>query len=378
MKKLLTLTFLILLIACGAQESPSEEVVDEPITTSEEYVLPEADVYLTITDSIGVELGDSNYVFGAIVGVNLTSEGDIAVLDIQKYSVSLFSPSGEFLHRIGRNGSGPGEFLLPTGMAFFPDGGLVVSDGMAGKLIYFDSDLEYESELTGFFPSPPANISGLEGGAIVGMKPDFLQNEEGIFMGFTIARWEKEQAEPTVIYHSSMSPFDPADMTDMLEDILFFGTAPDGRVFAAPISSEEYIFTVWNSEGEELIVISKDDFERIAKTQEEIDIEIEITNNVMIQQGMPPEMANWEPDPYRTAIGGFGVDGQGRLWVRKGTTYTPSFDVYDLDGNLLFTAALDAGERTSTWGVSIEGDKFIAFDADPELYPQVFIGDLPE
>ncbi len=378
MKKLLTLTFLILLIACGAQESPSEEVVDEPITTSEEYVLPEADVYLTITDSIGVDLGDSNYVFGAIVGVNLTSEGDIAVLDMQKSCISLFTPEGEFIERIGRQGSGPGEFLLPTGMAFFPDGGFVVSDGMSGKLTYFDSDLEYESELAGFFPAPPANISGLEGGAIVGMKPDFLQNEEGMFMGFTIARWEKEQAEPTVIYHSSMSPFDPADMTTMLEDILFFGTAPDGRVFTAPISSEEYIFTVWNSEGEELIVISKDDFERIAKTQEEINIEIEITNNMMIQQGMPPEMANWEPDPYRAAIGGFGVDGQGRLWVRKGTTYTPSFDVYDLDGNLLFTAALDAGERTSTWGVNIEGDKFIAFDADPELYPQVFIGDLPE
>lgn len=378
MKKLLTLTFLILLIACGAQESPSEEVVDEPITTSEEYVLPEADVYLTITDSIGVELGDSNYVFGSIAGVNVTPEGYIALLDRQKTCVSLFSPEGEFIERIGRQGSGPGEFLLPTGMAFFPDGGFVVSDGMSGKLTYFDSDLEYESELAGFFPSPPANISGLEGGAIVGMKPDFLQNEEGMFMGFTIARWEKEQAEPTVIYHSSMSPFDPADMTTMLEDILFFGTAPDGRVFTAPISSEEYIFTVWNSEGEELIVISKDDFERIAKTQEEINIEIEITNNMMIQQGMPPEMANWEPDPYRAAIGGFGVDGQGRLWVRKGTTYTPSFDVYDLDGNLLFTAALDAGERTSTWGVNIEGDKFIAFDADPELYPQVFIGDLPE
>ncbi|MCK4671373.1 MAG: 6-bladed beta-propeller [Candidatus Aegiribacteria sp.] len=378
MKKLLTLTFLILLISCGAQESPSEEVVDEPVTTTEEYVLPDADVYLTITDSIGVELGDSNYVFGSIAGVNITPEGDVAVLDRQKNCVSIFSPSGEFLQRIGRQGSGPGEFLLPTGMAFFPDGGMVVSDGMGGKLIYFNSDLEYDSDLSGFYPSPPGNISGLEGGVIIGMKPDFQQNEEGMLMGFAIARWEKGDAEPAVVYHSSASPFDPSDLSSMQDDILNFGIAPEGIVFTASLSTEMYEFTAWSPEGEELFTVTDEDFARARKTQEEIELEAEIVNNLMVQQGMPESMANWEPDPYRTAVGGFGVDGQGRLWVTKGTTETPSFNIYDLDGNLLFTAALDAGERASTWGIVIEGDKFIAFDADPEFYPQIFIGDLPE
>lgn len=378
MKKLLILTFLILLIACGAQESPSEEVVDETTTTSEEYVLPDADVYLTITDSIGVELGDSNYVFGSIAGVNITPEGNIAVLDRQKACVSLFSTDGEFIERIGRQGSGPGEFLLPVGMAFFPEGGMVVSDAMGGKLIYFKSDLEYESDLSGFYPSPPGDISGLEGGVIVGMKPDFVQNEEGILMGFAIARWEKGEAEPEVVYHSSASPFDPSDLSAMQDDILNFGVAPEGIVFTASLSTEVYEFTAWSPEGDELYTITDEDFERALKTQEEIDLEAEMVNSLMIQQGMPESMANWEPDPYRTAIGGFGVDGHGRLWITKGTAETPCFDVYDLDGNFLFTAALDAGEKASTWAVAIEGDKFIAFDADPELYPQVFIGDLPE
>ncbi len=48
-----------------------------------------------------------------------------------------------------------------------------------------------------------------------------------------------------------------------------------------------------------------------------------------------------------------------------------------MDGNILFTAALDAGERASTWQVLIQENQFLAFDADPELYPQVFIGELP-
>lgn len=127
-----------------------------------------------------------------------------------------------------------------------------------------------------------------------------------------------------------------------------------------------------------MYTVSRDDFERVLKTQEEIDVETKVVNDRMMQQGTPPEMANWEPDPYRIAIAGFDVDGQGRLWVRKGTTETSSFEIYDLDGNPLFTAALDAGERASTWQVLIEDDKFVAFDIDPEFYPQVFIGDLPE
>ncbi len=367
------------MLACGAQESPSEEASDEPITATEEYVLPDADVYLTITDSIGVELGDSNYVFGTITGVNLTPEGNIAVLDLQKSSISIFSPEGEFIKKIGRHGSGPGEFLSPAGMAFFPDGGLVVTEAMGGKLIYFNSDLEYESDLIGIYPSPPVGLSGLEGGAIIGMKPDFLQNEEGMFMGFTVGRWEKGQIEPTAVYHSSMSPFDPSDVSSMQDDVAIFTAAPGGIVFTASLSTEEYEFTTWSPEGEELFTVTDEDFERVRKTQEEIDLEIEITNNLMIQQGMPPEMANWEPDPYRTAIGGFGVDGQERLWVRKGTEEAVYFDVYSVDGlDLLFTAALDIGEIATDWIVSIEGDKFIAFDADPELYPRLFIGDLPE
>lgn len=378
MKKLLFIAILTLVFSCGNQESPVEDVVEEITSLSEEYALPEADVYLTLSDSIGIELGDSNYVFGAIAGVSITPEGDIAVLDMQKNCVSLFSSEGEFIRRIGRHGSGPGEFMYPAGMAFFPEGEMVVCDAMGSKLIYFDSDLEYESDLEGFFPSPPAVISGLEGGAIVGMKPVFLQNEEGMFMGFIIARWEKGQVEPAVVYHSRMSPFDPSDLSSVGEDVLFFGTAPDGTVFTTAMSSEVYEFTAWNSEGEELYTVSEDDFERVLKTQEEIDIETEIVNNRMIQQGMPPDMANWEPDPYRTAIAGFGVDGQGHLWVRLGTTETPSFDIYDLDGNFLFTAALDAGKRANTWGVLIENDKFIAFDVDPDFYPQIFIGDLPE
>jgi hypothetical protein len=163
----------------------------------------------------------------------------------------------------------------------------------------------------------------------------------------------------------------------MQDDIVSFGANPDGLVLTAPLATDTYTFTLWDPQGEELFCFVDEDFERVPKTRSEIELERDMVNARMIQQGMPESMANWEPDPYRTAVGGLWFDGMDRIWVTRGTTRTPSFDVYDLEGSLLFTAALDAGERASTWQVIIKSDKFIAFDADPEYYPQVFFGSLP-
>ncbi|MCK5116035.1 MAG: 6-bladed beta-propeller [Candidatus Aegiribacteria sp.] len=397
MQKLLVLMFSVLILALACGEQPAEDIaVDEGTEeglATEEYLLPEADEYLILSDSIGIELGDSNYVFGQIAGADITPKGEIAILDAQRSCVSIFSPSGEFVQSIGRQGSGPGEFLLSRGMSFFqheddivvsevpvPDSlepGLVVSDVMGGKLVYFNSEMEYMMDVQGFYPSPPAVLACVDNSAIVGMKPDFVQNEDGMYMGFTIGRWEIGETEPSVIYFESMSPFDPADLTTMQDDILSFGVTPEGIVLTASLSTEVYEFTVWSADGEELFTEVDENFERVPKTQEEIDLETEMVNNMMIQQGMPESMANWEPDPYNSAIAGLWVDGLDRIWVTKGTTVTPSFNVYDMDGTILFTAALDAGERASTWQVLIQEDRFLAFDADPELYPQVFIGNLP-
>jgi hypothetical protein len=382
MKSIILISLLVLLGACGSQEPEAAGTVPDSTAVSEapvteEYSLPEADVYLTVTDSIGVEIGDSNFVFGAIAGGLFTPGGNIAVLDMQKMRVSIFSPEGEFLTSVGRQGSGPGEFLMPAGFTFLPQGDLIVSDAMGGKLVRFDSLYAYVGDVAGFFPSPPSTLAGVGPDAIVGMKPDFLQDETGMYMGFTVARWEWGQVEPAIVYYSDMKPFDPNDLSSIGESIVFFGAAPGTPIFTAPMTSEEFTFTAWSAEGEELYTVTNDHFQRVQKTQEEIDLETELVNARMVQQGMPPEMANWEPEPYRLAIAGLSPDGMGRLWVTRGTTLTPTFDVYDMEGNLLFTAALDAGESASTWAVIIGADRFLAFDANPEDYPRLYIGDLP-
>ena len=149
MKFLLLIPIALLLISgCGTSE-PAEDAgtvaTADVVAEEEEYTLPAADNYLLITDSIGVEIGDSNHVFGVIVTAGFAGNGDIAILDAQKATVSRFTADGEFLQTVGREGSGPGEFLMPSAMAFRPEGGLIVADGMGSKLVYFDENYEFLS-----------------------------------------------------------------------------------------------------------------------------------------------------------------------------------------------------------------------------------------
>jgi hypothetical protein len=396
MHKFLTVVFVVMLIplSCGGND-PEEGVTADEIgqthesAETEEYVLQEADYYMTVSDSIGIEFGDSNYVLGQVAGAEILPDDRIAILDPQSCCIRLYSPECEFLMRLGRHGSGPGEFLSPVAMACFPGGeeseeadsvqpGLVVADAMGGKLVYFDRNLEYMVDVQPFIPSPPVRMIAVSGGAIVGMKPEYEQSEEGMLMGTAIARWPFGAVEPTTVYFKNLSPFNPSDLSSMQEDnSLSFSASPDGTVLTAPVATDIYTFSALTPDGEEIFTMTDDSFQPARKTQEEIDIETEVVNNNMRQLGMDPQFINWEPDPYRPSISGLAIDGHDRIWVTKGTIRSGTFDVYDLEGNFLYTVALDAGERAERWVVTIKDDHFLAYDENPENFPQVFIGDLP-
>jgi hypothetical protein len=362
-------------IGCGEESGPADTPGDG---TSEQVpeVVPDADYYLELVDSIGVELGDSNYVFGAISSAKYGPDGNIFVVDLQRSTVLFYSPAGEFIRQVGRSGSGPGEFTLPSDAAFLEDGRFLVANNGARMLSFFDENYEHLYDISDFFPSPPMAMTAVAGSRIVGMKPDWMQNDEGMFMGFTVACWD-DSGHVTATYHSSMSPFDPADLSSMMDDLSVFGASPLGRVFTASLSSEEYVITAWSPDAEELFRIERD-FDRVPKTQDEIDRETEIANSRMIQNGMPPEMAHWEPDPYRNMVGAIGVDGYDRLWVGRGTVLSPYFDVYDLEGNPLFTAAVDPELDFAYVGVVVCDGGFLAFDPDPEDYPRLYLLELDE
>jgi hypothetical protein len=64
--------------------------------------------------SIGVAEGDDRYMFQRVNGVMLAPNGSIFVSDDgREPSVTLYDSAGQFIKRVGKKGSGPGEFHFP-------------------------------------------------------------------------------------------------------------------------------------------------------------------------------------------------------------------------------------------------------------------------
>jgi hypothetical protein len=328
---------------------------------------------LAVVDSIGLEMGDSSYVFGQIAGVAWTPDGEIAVLDLKRCTILFYDADGNYVRSLGRQGSGPGEFLLPSAMAFREsDGSLSVADAMAAKVHFFDSTGASTGGMEGFFPTVPIQITAVDSAGLIGLKPDFEHNDQGMFMGFTLARWEGVDIEPSVVYHSEMNPFDPMDMASSMAGMFYFAAGPDGRVFRAPMSSEGYLVEGYEPDGTMFLTIERT-YDPVLKTEEEIADEKAFVEERMAASGTPPEMISWEPETVKASIAGLLLDEDGNLWVRRGWVDGAVFDVFDMEGTLLFTATVEYPGSTDYWSVVSGEEGFLAFDSNPETWAPGFM-----
>lgn len=365
-------------LACGTPEPQSDEALTIESAETPHYAI-------TAVDTIGVELGDSNYVFGQTDAALFGPDNEILVLDGSKKQISVFSTNGEFLRYIGRQGSGPGEFLRPMAMTLLGNGQIAVSDPWGGKITLFDSSYAYHGEITGFFPAPPLSIEGADGQAIIGLMKKFdIEND---MVGYSLVRLDGN-AEPIHIYAEHMMDFEPTMIgPGYTETTVAFASDNTGRVFTSIMSTDSYLIEGFLPGGEQFLTIQRQ-YESIPKTPEEIEEEIEDFNTFLENratsggsgrmQGMgvqiPTDELNYEPDPDHYAISDLMIDPQERIWARRGSEPLPYFDVFDLEGELLFTAAVEEGDPDSeNWIITAGDDKMLAFSTNPIEYPKAVI-----
>ena len=78
---------------------------------------------------------------GYPIGLCGRADGAIAVAATHDFCVKVFSPEGELLSTIGKNGAGEGEFTFVTDVAFDSQGNMIVSEhGREDRLQKFDPD----------------------------------------------------------------------------------------------------------------------------------------------------------------------------------------------------------------------------------------------
>jgi hypothetical protein len=338
-------------------------------------------VPIAIVDSIGVELGDSNYVFASIAAIAFGPDGNIYVLDRGKCNVRVYSPEGVHQRTISREGSGPGEMTSPFAMAVLGDGRITVCAPFQGGMQSFFPDGSWQGLTAEFTNNPPMAMVGADSNAYVALRLQVDFVDDVLTTSYHVGRYV-EASEPSTIYYENEFPFDPEDLSGLLMNTLFnrvYTADRQGNVYIAPYSTEEYAVQVMDRDGNVFLELTRD-MPTVVKSPEEIQEEKTWMEAWLQSIGAQGVVIEFEPEPYRWQITNLGYDEQGRIWVRRGTELTPVFDVFDgTSGEMLFTAEVEgAGSDAQFWDFVISDQGMIAYSQNPELYQKVYIMELPE
>ncbi|MCK4671967.1 MAG: hypothetical protein KAT47_05425 [Candidatus Aegiribacteria sp.] len=379
MKKLILLPAIFTFLLITSCDSGSTEQIDDVVIET----APEGPqhIELTVLCTIGVELGEANLVFGRIVDAVKTADGGVLALDLTTLNVRRFDSNGAFIGSAGREGSGPGEFQNPMGIAILEDNRIIVSDMSGGAIKVFDDSLVWIEDITGFFPRPPFTVRSAGSADFTGMLPAF-DREEGL-MGYAVARLETGNPEPTVIYVEDMISFDPSRLGPLgAESMPIFTSGNSGNVFVSMPFSEKASVTGYLPEGEVFLEINED-VESVLKTDEELaDEKADFEDFISRRSGRSGRMSGielvFDPILYRRSVSELGIDNLERLWVRLGGYKYPFWNVYDMSGELLFTASLELDDPDiDEMTVRITNNGAVAWVRDPVSWPRLYLIELP-
>ncbi len=379
MKKLILLSAISALLLITSCDSGNTEQIDDVVSEA----VPEGPphIKLTVLQTIGVELGETDYVFGRIVDAVQTTDGGVLALDLTTLNVRRYDSSGIFIRSGGREGSGPGEFQNPMGLAILEDNRFIVTD-MAGSAIkVFNDSLVWIEDITGFFPRPPFTVRSAGGDDFTGLLPAF-DREEGL-MGYSVARLETGNSEPTVIFTEDMAPFDPSRLGPLgAESTPIFTSGNSGNVFVSMPFADKISIIGYLPDGEIFLEINEY-VESVFKTDEELaDEEAEFEEFVSRRSGRGGRMSGieltFDPVLYRRCASELGIDNLDRLWVRLGGYRYPFWNVYDMSGEILFTASLEMDDPDiDEMTVRITDNGAVAWVRDPVSWPRLYLIELP-
>lgn len=355
-----------LLLACG-EEAGHDERMALPCT-------------LAVVDSVGVELEDSAYVFGAILGLEFMPGGGFAVLDRVSRNVRLYDGRGVHQTTIAGSGSGPGEIVQPYGLFVWSSGDIGIMDPYRGGLQKFTAEGEYLGTVIDVTRNVPLNPRMIGDSGYVAYRtrinPDGDNAAVETFLGYFPMTWE-----PSHKYLSRTVPLDLNRMADFfLEQFFYSFWAVDrvnGLVYAAPFDEGEYRILAFPLEGGEPEVIEMET-SPVPRTDAEIEMERAFVAEYLTaaEGGEAPYSMDCEPWPYRLPISGMEVDDTGKLWVLRGDRDEVIFDVWDRSGTRLAECLLPGLERGDL-NFRIRGERMLIYRENPPDYQKIYIVEIP-
>ncbi len=367
MLKYLVFLSTLLLMNAGCKDANQQKSSDETQQTEDS-----AD-YIVKIDSMGVELGDSSEVFGAVEGAVRGPDGNIAVLDRAACCIRVFSPDGEFLRQISRKGNGPGELITTAFLTITEDGTLVVT-GDGSEILGIHAFDYFTGQWIGSDPCytypPPTCLEGASGSTYMRkfLDVDTSTGEPEVVVQITLN--EVGMEEPLVTFHEYRIPFEQDNISDLISLIWFgYDLACDfsGRFYVSPRSTEEAIVYAYDSTGEELFTIELD-IQPVLRTEEELETEMLILTARAMAMDAAELVPSIEASEFKSMIRGLEVDFAGNLWVLLGGPSQPTFQVFNNLGEYQRSVVLQGDQPDgNSWNFSFSNfsNSILAYAEDP-------------
>ncbi|MCD4701888.1 MAG: 6-bladed beta-propeller [Candidatus Aegiribacteria sp.] len=358
---------LIIFLSCGGEDR-SVSVPEPDVPTAE----------LVIVDSIGVEMGDSTYMFGSIESLSYTSDGSIVLLDRAFSRIMVYSRDGEFQRQIGREGDGPGEMSLTVMMVLTGEGDLIVSQRDAMEHYDYPTGEWIEEYPRGATP-PPFVLHGMPDSTFVGVHLEMLPEGGKLIAEVTLGIYIPGINEPSVILAEHSFELNSMNAAFLFEDVLdaySVAVKGDGAIYVASTSGSEYRVLEFNPDGEEVFELVRNDIEPVEMTSEELQEEKEFMEARLESMGAGGQRCS--PNPLLPMISYIGVGRDGNLWVRRGNVPLPVFDVYNDSGELLRAITLHVEpDEARYWNISVQPDGILAYSENPSQgYQKVYMLDI--
>ena len=362
MRALAFLPAALLIMACGDGRQPSGPAADAGP--------PQVDT-IAVVDTLGLEIGDSCYVFGYISDAATTPDGGLVLLDRVTGRVSVFDPENRFVTSFGGKGEAPDHFQWPLALARLGNGRIAVKDGMGGDVALFSADGEFLRRIRGdaridltFRMEALGDSSWLTYGCPSRMV-------EGSFrQGYEVRVDDPCDTTPprTIFSHTYVVGEDDFDFQP---GYLCVTSDPSGRIYMHRMARDSYLIEVMDRHGNPLDSIRSDS---VAIPLEDAPLFYSIPvatfsstdgeGNTVQSRGENPANA-----PQVVSLG---VDSAGNLWARRGTAFPPTFDIFSPEGDRL-REVVAAGIADSSFVRFHTGPGgVIAWDLSPEDYPKVY------
>ena len=320
---------------------------------------------------------DDEVFFGLISRVCAGPRGNIHVLDSQLSTVHVYSPGGEHLRTLFREGDGPGEIRRGRDLTVFPDGRVGVLREMPAAIVTVDSEGVPVGGVQLRGPDPAsggvfsADACFLGGGNLVVSGTEHLRGRPGtaLRMNF-LSRFDADGGE-MIRYTELENIYDFSDLVfDESVHIpgFWWNTAvdADGRVYTAPDLSR-YAIDVYSPDG----VLERRITREIGlhtRSAAEKEIVRRMIDSALSNGGVPYSIKVMEQDPVLEYImRGLRFGPDGNLWALpwSGVADQPegvlaTFDVFDSGGAFVRRVSLACPGNGEIDGIfSVGGDRFV-------------------